>query len=127
MQPAGGLRVSAGRLRRGGGIVGGGWYSQVRAPSEPQFGALREVAACERQGALSRRAWQRPIEWVHTYTRFGEVGGQLDRRRARGVLNPCAPESRRESGDFLRKKLTSDHGLFSYYEGQQKAANGQDS
>ena len=26
----------------------------------------------------------------------------------------------------MRKKLISDHGLFSFYEGQQGAANGQD-
>ena len=31
------------------------------------------------------------IGWVRT--RFGEGGGQLDRRRARGGLNPCARES----------------------------------
>ena len=32
--------------------------------------------------------------------------GQLDRRRARGVLNPCA-----QTGRFLREKLISDDGL----------------
>ena len=30
---------------------------------------------------------------VNVSTRFGEGGGQLDRRRARGGLNPCARES----------------------------------
>ena len=30
---------------------------QVHASSELQFGALREMVARERQGALSRRAW----------------------------------------------------------------------
>ena len=60
-------------------------------------------------------------------TRFGEGGGQLDRRRARGVLNPCARESTARTGRFLREKLISDHGLFSSYEGQQVVANGQDS
>ena len=44
--------------------------------------------------------------------RFGEVGGQLNRRRARGVLNPCARESKARTGRFLREKLMSDHGLF---------------
>ena len=34
-----------------------GWCSQARATSEFQFGALREVAARERQWALSRRVW----------------------------------------------------------------------
>ena len=60
-------------------------------------------------------------------TRFGEGGGKLDRRRARGGLNPCAPESKAQTGMFLREKLMSEHGFFSFYEGQQRAANGQDS
>ena len=94
----------------------------MRAYSELQFGALREVAARERQGALSRRAWQRSIGWVRT--RFGEGGEQLDRRRARGVLNPCARESKARTGRFLREKLMSDHGHLSSYEGRKETANG---
>ena len=39
--------------------------------------AFGRVAARERQGALSRRAWWFSIRWVRT--RFGEGGGQLDR------------------------------------------------
>ena len=35
--------------------------SQVRASSELQFGALREVAARERQGTLPWRAWKYSI------------------------------------------------------------------
>ena len=62
---------------------------------------------------------------VSTHQRFGKGGRQLDRRRARGVLNPCARESKARTGRFLREKLMSDHGLFSSYEGQQGAANGQ--
>ena len=95
------------------------------ASSELQCGALQEVAACERQGVLSRRAWQRSIGWVRT--RFYEGGGQLDRRRARRVLNHCARESKARTGRFLREKLIPDYGLFSSYEGRQGAANGQDS
>ena len=34
-----------------------GWCSLVRASSEPEFGALGEAGARERQEALSRRAW----------------------------------------------------------------------
>ena len=55
------------------------------------------------------------------------------RRRAvrwstiQGVLNPSARESKARTGRFLRKKLISDHGLFSSYEGRQGAANVQDS
>ena len=59
-------------------------------------------------------------------TRFDEGGGQLDRRRARGVLNPCARESKAPTGGFLREKLFSDHGLFSSNHTQQGATNGQD-
>ena len=83
------------------------------------------MAARERQEALSRRAWWRFIGWVRT--RFGEGGGQIDPRRARGVLNPGAIESKARTGRFLRQKLISDHGLFSSYEDHQAAANGQDS
>ena len=97
----------------------------MRASSELQFGALREVAARERQGALSRSASKRSIGWVRT--RFGEGEGQLNRQGARGVLNLCARESKARTGRFLRGKLISDHGLFSFYKGQQGAANGQDS
>ena len=45
--------------------------------------------------------------------RFGEGGGQLDCRRVRGGLNPCARESKTRIGRFLREKLMSDHGRFS--------------
>ena len=97
----------------------------MRAFSEFQFGAFRGVAARERQGALSWRAWQRSIEWVRT--RFGEGGGHLDRRQAGGVLNPGARESKAQTRRFLREKLMSDHGNFSSYYGRQGEANGQDS
>ena len=100
-------------------------FPQVRASSEFQCGSLREVVARERQEELSRRAWWRSIGWV--CTRFGEGVRQLDRRRDRGMLNPCARESKARTGRFLRENLMSDHGLFSSNEGQQGAANGQDS
>ena len=53
--------------------------------------------------------------------------GQLDRGRARGVLNPFARESKARTGRFLRDKLMFDHSLFSSYEDQQGVASGQDS
>ena len=60
---AGCIRDSAGRLRRGGGMVGCGLGSQMRTSSELPFGDLREVVAREGQGALlsgkSGRAQQR--------------------------------------------------------------------
>ena len=69
------------------------------------------MAARERQGALSQRVWWcSSTGWIRT--RFVEGGGQLDRRRARGVLNPCARESKARIGRFLRKKLMSDHVFF---------------
>ena len=60
------------------------------------------------------------------HTKFGEGGGQIDRRQARGMLNPCARESKARTGRFLRERLISDPGLFSSYEGRQGAANGQE-
>ena len=62
--------------------------------------------------------------------RFGEGGEQLDRRRARGgVLNARRGRESKAAriGRLLREKLVSGHGLFSSYEDQQGAANGQDS
>ena len=57
---------------------------------------------------------------------FGEGGGQLDRRRARGVLNSCARESKVRIERLLRENAISDYGLFSSYKGKQGAVNGQD-
>ena len=41
-------------------------------------------------------------------------------------MNPCAQESKTQNGRFLREKLISHHGLFSYHEGQQGEVNRQD-
>ena len=76
------------------------------------------LATRERQEALSRRAWQCSIVWIHT--RFGEGGGLLDCRRARGRLNPCARKSMEWTRKFLRQKLMSYHGHFSSYEGHKE-------
>ena len=55
------------------------------------------MVARERQGVLSRKAWS--VGYIRT--RFCEGVRQLDRRRATGVLNPCARENqRREPGDL---------------------------
>ena len=51
MQPTGCLRDSACRLRRGSGMVGWGCCSQVRASSEPQFGAFREGCGTQEAGS----------------------------------------------------------------------------
>ena len=66
------------------------------------------------------------IGWVRT--RFGQGGGQLDRRQARGGLKPWARESKARTGRFLWEKLMSEYVFFSSsYGGRQGAVNGQDS
>ena len=59
-------------------------------------------------------------------TRFDKDEEQLDRRRSRGVRNSCVRESKGQIRRFPRGKLISDHDLFSFCEGQQGAASGQD-
>ena len=44
--------------------------------------------------------------------------GRWARQRGVGRLNPCAQESKARTGRFLREKLISDYGLFSFYKGQ---------
>ena len=51
-------------------------------------------------------------------------GGQLDRRRARGGLTPCARDSKTRTRRFLRENLMSDHGLFSFYGGHKERRTG---
>ena len=52
----------------------------------------------------------------------------LDSVRAEGSsIVVDAPESKARTGRFSRETLISGHGLFSSYEGQLRAANGQDS
>ena len=79
-----------------------GWlrmmFPAVRPFRAPTWYPSGKVTARERQGALSRRAWKRSIGWVHT--RFGEGGGNLDCRRARGALNSCGRESKARTGRF---------------------------
>ena len=93
------------------------------APSELQFGTLREGGGTrEAGGTVAESLVECSIGWVRT--RFGEGGGQLDRRRARGGLNPCARESKARTGRFLREKLISDRGHFSSYEGHMERRTG---
>ena len=84
--------------------------------SELQFGAFREGGGTREAGSTVSIVWVRTI--------FGEGGGQLDRRRARGGLNPCARESKARIGRFLREKLMSDHSHFSSYEGHKERRTG---
>ena len=64
----------------------------MRASSVLQFGDLREGGGTREAGStVAESLVVLIIGWVRT--RFSEGGGQLDRRRARGGLNPCARES----------------------------------
>ena len=65
------------------------------------------------------------ILYYRPHAKIGEDRGQLDCRRARKVLNPCARESKARTGRFLREKLIFNHGLCSSYESQQGTVNGQ--
>ena len=58
------------------------------------------------------------------YTPDSAGGGQLDRRRARGGVNPYERESKPRTGRLLREKLMSDYGLFSSYEGHKERRTG---
>ena len=49
----------------------------------------------------------------------------MDRRRARGALNPCERRSEVRTGRFLKETVISDHGLMYFYGGHQGAANRQ--
>ena len=80
---------------------------QARAFSELQYGGLREVLMVHAKG--KERCRREPGSALSSgyATRFGGVGGKLDRLRTRGVLSPCARESKARTGRFLREKLIS--------------------
>ena len=97
-------------------MVGRGRCPQVLASFKIQFGGgTREARGTFAESLVALYLVVRP--------KFGEGGGQFDRRGDRGVLNFCARESKARTGRFLREKLISDHGLFSSYEDQQEAEN----
>ena len=82
------------------------WYGWLRI-AFPRARLFRAPAWCTSGGGGTREtrgtvaeSLRRSIGWVRT--RFGEGGGQLDRRRARRVLNLCARESRARTGRFQR-------------------------
>ena len=81
------------------------------ASSELQFGALREGGSTREAGSTVTESLV--VLYKGVRTRFGEGGGQLDRRRARGGLKPCAQEPKARTGRFLRAKLISNHVFFS--------------
>ena len=74
----------------------------MRASSELQFGALRKGGGMREAGStVAESLVVCSIKWVRT--RFGEGGGQLDRRRARGGLNPCVRKSKARTERFQGK------------------------
>ena len=81
------------------------------APSELQFGALRE-------GGGTREAESTVVESLVVLYRVGTHQIRRRRRAARsstsqGRAEPlCARESKALTGRFLREKLMSDHGRF---------------
>ena len=91
-----------------------------RAPIWGHSGGGDTQVGCS---STRKRTVVRSIRWVST--RFGEGGGQLDRRRARGVLSPCVREAKVRTERFLRGKLILEHDLFFSCEGHEAAATGQ--
>ena len=107
------------------------------ASSERQFGAFREGRWHARDTSNCRGKPGRAPQHVQACltcstgrvsSRFSEGGGKLDRRRARGVLNPCAIAIARikgaNRGGSERKADLSPQ--LSSYGSQQGAAHGQD-
>ena len=86
MQPTACLRVLACRLRCGGGMVGWGWCSQVCAPSELQFRALRE-------GGGTRKAWSTVAESLIILYRVGTHQIRRRRRAARSSTSQGRAEA----------------------------------
>ena len=71
-----------------------------------------------------KRTVARSIAWVGA--RFGEGGGMLDLRRDGECWTlVCARDSNAQTKSLLSGKLVSDAGLFSSYNSQQGAANGE--
>ena len=74
------------------------------------------------------RAQQHAQAYRGTLCRASKHQVRRGRRAARSSTsrgNPCARESKARTGRFLVEKLISDHDLFSSYDGQLGAANGQ--
>ena len=91
-------------------------------------GGTREAGLTVAESLVeSNSTCKRTVGTRYRVSKYQGDGGKPDRRRGRGVLTPCARESKVRIGRFLRGKVISDHGMFSSYEDQQGAANGQDS
>ena len=74
---------------------------------------FRSPIWCSSRGGGAREAGNTILEsLVARYRVSTHQIRRLDRRRARGVLNPCARESKPQSGRYLREKLMSDHYFF---------------
>ena len=87
----------------------------------------RQGARQGKPGRVQHKRYRTMVRAIgRVSTRFDKDEEQLDRRRSRGVRNSCVRESKGQIRRFPRGKLISDHNLFSFYEGQQEAASGQD-
>ena len=67
-------------------MIGSGWCSQVRASSEFHFDALREVAACERQGSTVAESLVVLFRMGTPQTRRGQRGAR--RSTGQGSAEP---------------------------------------
>ena len=133
MHPASRLCDSAGRETRAVVLFVKDSFHQVRLFLAPIWcasgdGGMRGKGHC--RGKPSRKqqhaqAYFSPRYRVSKSQRLGEDGAQIDRRRTKGVRDPCARETKARTETFFSRKLISDHGLFSAYEGQQGVMNGQ--
>ena len=107
--------------------------------SELHFGALREMAACERQGALSCRgkpinsgAPQHAQAYRDTLYRVSKSQIRRGRRATPSSKSQRSAELlyariKCANGRLSEREAVSDHGLFSSYDSQPEAADGQDS
>ena len=98
----------------------------IRCPSGG--GGTRESGGSVAESLVGRCSTRKHIVTCtigRVSTRFGEGEGKLDRSRARGVLKPCAQESKARTGRFSRGKLISGLDRFSSCGSQQGATSGQ--
>ena len=112
MPPTGCHRDSACRLRHGGGMVVWGWYSQVRASSELQFGALRKVGGTRESGGTV-------AESLVMLYRVGTHQIRRRRRAARSIVDepgegwtPVRENHRLKPGGFWGKSWCLTTVLF---------------
>ena len=93
----------------------------MRASSELQFGALREVWRHARGREYCRGKPDSALPGGYAPGSAKAEGSSIVDKPG---MNPCARESKARTRRFLREKLMSDHGLFSSYEGHKERRTG---